>query len=99
MTSLFSKAPRLKRSLRSGREINISYLWHKHAFRMALSLFPAAYALNRMNHFFNSKVEIQVVLKNKLNKICTLRGSDPLPAFKTRLFYGFFGILSLSELA
>ncbi len=28
---------------------------------------------------FNSKVEKQVVLNNKYNKICTLRGSDPMP--------------------
>ena len=30
--------------------------------------------------FFNSKVEMQVVLSNKYNKIRTLRGSDPMPA-------------------
>jgi len=52
--------------------------------------------------FFNSKVEIQVILNNKYNKISILRGSDPMPLkkwlldrnlIKQGLFKGFLMIL------
>jgi len=39
-------------------------------------------AEDELPDFFNSKVEIQVALNNKYNKICTLRGSDPMPEKK-----------------
>ncbi len=36
--------------------------------------------------FFNSKVEKQVILNNKYNKISMLRGSDPMPSMPSKKF-------------